>query len=108
MSDWLRPRIERRLHDRRRETKSARILIEGHSGRTDCIVRDLSETGAKLAFPTPCSLPKKFRLLINETGTFDCEIARVSGLDYGVKFLGLQPLSDAAPGRQRHNVTITG
>jgi hypothetical protein len=100
MSDWLKPRIERRLYDRRRTIKGAKILFHDNQAVAECTVRDLSETGARLTFKTLYPLPKQFRLLVNEVGIFDCEIARVSGLEFGVRFLGLTPAS-TGPGRSR-------
>ena len=87
MSDWDKPRIERRIHDRRRTFKGAKVLFNDNAVVCECTVRDLSDTGAKLTFKSLYPLPKRFRVVINELGVFDCEIMRVSGLDFGVKFL---------------------
>jgi len=107
MSDWTKPRIERRVHDRRRTIKGAKVLFNDNAVVAECTVRDLSETGAKLTFKTLYPLPKRFRVLINELGIFDCEIIRVSGLDFGVKFLGLTTLSPSMAAAQTIGVTAS-
>jgi hypothetical protein len=93
MSDWQKPRIERRVHDRRRTIRGAKVLFNDNAIVAECMVRDLSETGAKLTFKTLYPLPKRFRLAINEIGIFDCEIMRIVGLDFGVKFLGFSEIT---------------
>ena len=93
MSDWQKSRIERRLYDRRRTFKGAKVLFNDNAVVAECTVRDLSETGAKLTFKTMYPLPKRFRVVINEVGIFDCEIMRISGLDFGVKFLGVTEIA---------------
>lgn len=93
MSDWLKPRVERRVHGRRRTIRGAKIIFNDNEVVAECTVRDLSDSGAKLTFKTVHPLPKCFRVLINEIGIFDCEIMRVSGLDCGVRFLGQTALS---------------
>src|ERR1700743_3618361 len=93
MSGWQKSHIERRLYDRRRTFKGAKVLFNDHDVVAGCTVRDLSETGAKLTFKTMYPLPKRFRVMINEIGIFDCEIMRISGLDFGVKFLGVTEIA---------------
>lgn len=95
MSEWQKSRIERRLYDRRRTFKGAKVLFNDNAVVAECTVRDLSETGAKLTFKTMYPLPKRFRVMINEIGIFDCEIMRISGLDFGVKFLGVTEIAPA-------------
>jgi hypothetical protein len=97
MADWLKPRIERRLYDRRRTFKGATVVFSDNAAVADCTVRDLSPTGAKLTFKSLPPLPKSFRLVINEVGTFDCEIMRISGLDFGVRFIETPAFDEATP-----------
>jgi hypothetical protein len=97
MADWQRPRVERRHYDRRRTIKGAKVVFDDGAAVAECTVRDLSETGAKLTFKSLHPLPKRFHLIINEVGTFDCEIMRVSGLDFGVKFLETPNLGHPEP-----------
>jgi len=105
MTDWQKSRIERRIYDRRRTFKGAKILFNDNAVVAECTVRDLSETGAKLTFKTMYPLPKRFRVLINEIGIFDCEIMRISGLDFGVKFLGVTDI--APPGPQSQDASVS-
>ncbi len=97
MADWLNPRVERRLHDRRRTIKGATVVFNNNASVAECTARDLSPTGAKLTFKLLHPLPKRCRLVINDIGTFDCEIVRVSGLDFGVRFLEMPKFDDALP-----------
>jgi hypothetical protein len=105
MSDWQKSRIERRLYDRRRTFKGAKVLFNDNAVVAECTVRDLSETGAKLTFKTMYPLPKRFRVMINEIGIFDCEIMRISGLDFGVKFLGVTEITPIGSQASVQNVS---
>ena len=55
--------IERR-QARRRIANEPGCLIFDDGRRLDCIVVDVSDTGAKLSFQTPCILPDRFDLTI--------------------------------------------
>ena len=89
MSDSQTSSTEQRQHSRRRTWKSAQVLLHDNAAVANCTVRDISANGARLAFKSFAPLPKRFRLRINEMGTFECEIVRVSDLDYGVRFLDI-------------------
>jgi hypothetical protein len=54
--------IDKRTVPRRRVFKSGTITFGG--GRIDCIVRNLSSTGAGLDVPSPVGLPSSFMLMI--------------------------------------------
>jgi hypothetical protein len=97
MADWFKPRVERRLHDRRRTFKGATVVFNDNAIVAECTVRDLSPTGAKLTFKTLPPLPKRFRLAIDDIGTFDCEIMRITGLDFGVRFVEIPKFDETTP-----------
>jgi hypothetical protein len=107
MPDWQKSYIERRLFDRRRTFKGANVLFNDNAVVAECTVRDLSDTGAKLTFKSMYPLPKRFRVMINEIGVFDCEIMRISGLDFGVKFLGVTEISPSGMQQAAHNVSAS-
>lgn len=54
--------IEKRMAPRRRVFKSGAIAFSG--GRIDCIVRNLSSSGAGLDVESPIGLPPSFTLMI--------------------------------------------
>jgi PilZ domain-containing protein len=78
---------ERRQAVRRRTYRGAKVLLNSRSSVIDCVVRDMSSSGARLSFQDLQPLPQRFQLLINELGTYDCEIVRVVGTEYGVRFI---------------------
>jgi len=54
---------------------------------TDCIIRNLSESGACLEVSSPRDIPDSFRLIIRpELLTRNCEVAWRSGQRVGVHF----------------------
>ena len=75
--------------DRRRVLKVGTISYEYLSTSHYCVVRDISESGAKLKFEHPVLLPKEFWLAIEiDAFRVECEIAWIRGLDMGVRFIG--------------------
>jgi c-di-GMP-binding flagellar brake protein YcgR len=77
-----------RRHDRRRKTlKSAKIIFNNNQSVFDCAVRDLSETGAKLALGDLLPLPSHFKLVLHDGMTHECEVIRHTGREIGVRFL---------------------
>lgn len=62
------------------------IVFENDSGSHDCVVRNLSQNGAKLSFAHPPQIPMQFELAIHKKGRHQ---ARLVWLDYdmaGVTF----------------------
>ncbi len=79
---------DHRSAHRRRTLKEGRILLSEWSG-IDCCIRDLSETGARLDFDGPTSLPPAFRLLIIASNLIvPAELAWQRGQSAGVHFTG--------------------
>ncbi|HVI89195.1 MAG TPA: PilZ domain-containing protein [Dongiaceae bacterium] len=78
---------ERRLHQRRRLFKGGKVIFNNRACVINCVVRDLSPSGAKLTFPTPQALPSRFHLEINDLGKYECELVRSKGVEYGVRFI---------------------
>lgn len=77
---------EKRQHARRRLFKGGQILFLDNAPVADCVVRDVSLGGARLQLRLPSPLPQSFRLKVKDLGTFECEVARIAGLELGVKF----------------------
>jgi hypothetical protein len=78
---------ERRLHQRRATFKGAKVVFNNRNSVINCVVRDLSQTGAKLIFPNPQTLPPRFQLEIKDLCTYECELVRSKGVEYGVRFI---------------------
>ncbi len=73
---------------RRRTLKKGRVVLSD-STVMDCIVRDLTDTGARLEFAGPVGLPPDFRLLvIGSNGLVPSALSWQRGLLAGVHFTG--------------------
>lgn len=57
-------RAERRTEYRRRALMAGTLRFKTRSGTLSCVVRDLSETGAKLVISSPMWIPEQFELEI--------------------------------------------
>ena len=66
---------------------------------TPCIVRALSETGARLVVYSPDRIPSRFRLFIELAHVeVDCRLAWRKGKEIGVEFMGAAPaMIETAP-----------
>ena len=65
------------------------IMLEGGFAARQCVVKDLSATGAKLTIDDPNSLPAKLRLAFSRdarTGR-PCEVVWRRGKSVGIKFV---------------------
>jgi PilZ domain len=79
---------EHRRTPRHRVLKEGRIVIRDHS-TIDCVVRDLSQTGAKLRLPDSIHLPETFDLLLVRDATIvPVRLAWRKGDLVGVAFAG--------------------
>lgn len=90
------PGLFRRLHlsghiqrsQRHRTFKGGSISHTGGAS-TDCIIRNLSDTGACLEVVNSVGIPDNFELIIRpEILTRSCEVAWRTGLRIGVRFKG--------------------
>jgi hypothetical protein len=79
---------ERRGGHRRRALKQARVILSDWTV-IDCLVRDVSDAGARLEFGGPTELPKEFKVLVVASGrTMEAELGWRRGLSAGVHFTG--------------------
>lgn len=82
------PEDDRRHAPRRRALKEAKVVLSDWSV-IDCLVRDLSDMGARVEFSAPTNLPSEFRLLVVATNVLlPAELKRQRGLSAGVRFSG--------------------
>ena len=78
-----------RKHRRNRTLKEGQIVYNSGSSLIDCIIRDRSESGAKLRLPAETVLPKSFELLSVADGLlYPAEIKWRRGDEVGVMFVG--------------------
>jgi PilZ domain len=76
---------ERRRVPRVAVFKSAKVVFNG--SLRDCIVRDLSSLGARLAFVSTSYLPDKFALTFDSARTLrGCRVAWRTSTEVGVEF----------------------
>lgn len=77
---------EHRNSSRRRTVKEGKVVLS-KSTLIDCLIRDLSERGARLEFAGPTVLPPEFKLRIVASGVeAQVELTWQRGLSAGVKF----------------------
>ena len=76
-----------RQHDRGRTLKSGKIITMG-GGVIDCVIRDRSETGARIRIGATSPLPKTFELQFTSDGAKRrAELRWQHGIDAGVVFI---------------------
>jgi hypothetical protein len=76
---------ERRQHQRIRTFKSG--TISTGAGSTECLVRNVSKTGACLELENPASIPEKFKLIIKPDNVFrTCKVVWRTDRRIGVRF----------------------
>ena len=81
------PMDDRRKSSRRRTLKRGKVILTKWTVM-DCLIRNLSEKGARLEFGGPVELPKTFQLeLIEEGRTVAAELLWQRGLTAGVSFV---------------------
>jgi hypothetical protein len=81
--------FDRRKVRRQRVLKEARIILSNGRSTMSCVIRDLSQSGARLQAPFTPEVPEKFMLLITGESTM-VPARRVwwAGNQMGVKFTG--------------------
>jgi hypothetical protein len=80
--------VEKRKSGRTRSLLAGRIIFNNRTAVIDCTVRDISETGARIAFAHPILLPPEFELDVPKRGPAVRAYLRWSnGKDHGVSFV---------------------
>lgn len=88
--------MDQRSSERARTFLSGRIIFNNRASLIDCIVRDLSSGGARIAFEHPIDIPKEFELEIPRRNiSAPARIIWSDAKEHGVTFLS-EPRS---PGR---------
>ena len=79
---------DRREHRRQRVLKRAQIILKGLGSTMDCVVRDISPTGAQIRVSDYFSAPDEFDLLFLDTRTTRrAEVRWQIGNDIGIRFI---------------------
>lgn len=81
-------RLEKRLSPRRNTMIEATIVFDGGRTRMRCIIRNLSETGAKLEVASVTKIPRTFDLLVDKVRPQACAVVWRSMKELGIQFLG--------------------
>lgn len=78
--------MQDREHVRARSFLGAKIVLVGGFSVLDCIVKDISESGARLKLQNTVSVPETFRLLFSDGRSYDATVKwrRIDSI--GVKF----------------------
>lgn len=80
---------ERRRSPRRRALKAAKLLPMDAWAAIDGVVRDQSQTGARIACDTPESVPNEFRLVVVKEATIQpCTVRWRAKEQLGVSYDG--------------------
>jgi hypothetical protein len=79
--------MERRRHVRMRTFKSARILLNAHHSAIDCMVRNLSESGARLNVASSIGIPERFDVIFDADKSIrGCRMVWHRDTQIGVEF----------------------
>lgn len=79
---------EHRSHPRFKVYKGGKISFNNETSIVDCVVRNLSEGGARLQFPSHFDCPRFVVLRISGGNAYNCEVRQFANNIMGVKFLG--------------------
>lgn len=92
------PSPDRRLAQRRRVLKGGVVAFNDHYSSLPCIVRDISDTGARLRIEGSMNAPDKFDLIIEIDGLeVACEVVSRKASELAVRFVS--PPRRVAPRR---------
>lgn len=96
------PDAERRSGNRRRALLGAIVTYDDGKFSFPCTVRDLSETGARIAIPNGAQIPSQFYLIIvRDCVAYDARRTWQNGAEAGADFdrtIHLADISDPALG----------
>jgi hypothetical protein len=79
-------RLEKRLSPRRNTAIEATIVFDGGRTRIRCIIRNMSETGAKLEVASVTRIPRTFDLVVDKVRPQACIVIWRAVKELGVQF----------------------
>ncbi|MCO5732531.1 PilZ domain-containing protein [Rhizobium sp. SSA_523] len=71
---------------RRRMLKSARLVFNGGHSALSCVLRDMSETGARVSLENTMDVPDEVQLLLDDGTRHECLVARRQLKEIGLRF----------------------
>jgi hypothetical protein len=71
---------------RQRTYKGARIFFNGRTSSIDCVIKNLSDTGACLSLPNTIGVPETFDLLQSKDQVRACKVIWRNAKQVGVQF----------------------
>ncbi len=78
---------ERRDSTRKDADEYALTLLQGSENAIACVVKDISDTGARIMISADCFVPKLFKLCIPERDVIaECEYVWREGDEIGLRF----------------------
>jgi hypothetical protein len=83
----LHSRLERRLAPRRNTSIEARIAYGGGRSVCPCVVKNVSETGAKLEVASVAGIPNSFDLLVPGHHPQPCRVVWRALREMGVQYI---------------------
>jgi hypothetical protein len=78
---------ERRQAQRYRTLKGAHIVFNRGGSSINCVVRNLSETGALLKVGSPFGIPNEFVLALDNGPATACRVVRRTASEIAVEFV---------------------
>lgn len=87
---------ESRIGRRQRTLKDGKIITMNDRSVIDCVIRDLSDTGAKIRCGDQIAVPKEFQLFVPQTRLFrEARCVWRRGNEIGIRFIS--PIMPAPP-----------
>jgi hypothetical protein len=86
-------KYDKRKGRRRPLTHRAEIArLENGEHLADCVVLDISETGARLGLLATGDIPEEFVLVVSKAGNVlrQCKVVRSGATELGVAFVGMR------------------
>ncbi|MDB5506073.1 MAG: pilus assembly protein PilZ [Devosia sp.] len=78
---------ELRRAPRHRTLKKGHIIVSDGFSTIDCLVRNLSDTGAQLKVASVLGIPDSFPLKLSDGQTLQCRVAWKRETEIGVEFI---------------------
>jgi len=84
--------------ERRRALLTGKVASRDGSMVVDCVIRDLSEGGARISIPKSVIIPTRVYLVHGKSNSaYEAEITWIKAPQYGLKFLNVLPLASDLP-----------
>lgn len=88
-----------RRHPRRRTLLSGKLVFDGGARSFDCVIRDMSASGARVQLPGPEILPRTLWLIEMRAGlAHQCRVSWRQGRETGLQFEHSYRLTEVGEG----------